>query len=137
MDAVDFGFDPTFLWFKDEHTHLPSYRIPPHVVKGGFDTLPWIFEMPENPRGATKKPKKTKGKTKGEGVGGIPAKDVPRRRRKFVTFRAIQVNRLEMLVGRATRVWLTYSLKDFLKALDATPLNASAMVIPSIYLVIW
>ena len=47
MSVADFGFDPTFLWFKDENTHLQSYQIPLDIVRSGFQTMPWIFEMPE------------------------------------------------------------------------------------------
>lgn len=106
MPAVDFGFDPTFLWFKDGSTHLPSYQIPPDVVQGGFETLPWVFEMPEVEQ-APKSEKKSY-----QGV-------FPRSRKKFVTFRALKMSRPEIIFGQATRVWLAYSLDNFLEALDS------------------
>ncbi|KAJ3491195.1 hypothetical protein NLI96_g886 [Meripilus lineatus] len=130
MSAVDFGFDPTFLWFKDENTHLQSYQIPLDVVRGGFEMMPWIFEMPEEGEDggiedAGRKGEDIKGAPENEGE--IRALDTQMKRVKYVTFRALKVSRAEMMVGRATRIWLAYMLDDYLKALETHSPSVLAM----------
>lgn len=125
MPTVDLGLDPTFLWFKEKHTHLQSYQIPPDVVKGGFETMPWIFEMPDGENDGLRDGGRKKGdvqvtpEIEGENNGGTQEK-ASRKIVKYVTFRALKVSSAEMMVGRATRVWLAYTLDDYLEALDTS-----------------
>lgn len=103
MSDERFGFDPTFLWFqkiekkieekieKKIDICLPSYRIPPSVVRNGFADLHWIFSMP---------------KKEGKGV------------QRFVTFRAHTFQPAEVITGKATAAWLVYTYEDFLTYRD-------------------